>query len=52
MRFLPDSFKVSTPDDRSIHVERDFNAPRDLVFGRSGSSRPRSSMTRGIRAKR
>lgn len=32
MRFLPDSFKVSTPDDRSIHVERDFNAPRDLVF--------------------
>jgi uncharacterized protein YndB with AHSA1/START domain len=32
MRFLPDSFKVSTPSDRSIQVERDFNAPRDVVF--------------------
>ena len=32
MRFYPDSFKVSTPADRSIHVERDFNAPRELVF--------------------
>ena len=32
MRFLPDSFKVSTPTDRSIQVERDFNAPRALVF--------------------
>jgi uncharacterized protein YndB with AHSA1/START domain/effector-binding domain-containing protein len=32
MRFFPDSFKVSTPDDRSIHVERDFNARRALVF--------------------
>ena len=32
MRFLPDSFNVSTPTDRSIQVERDFNAPRELVF--------------------
>src|SRR5262249_33458965 len=32
MRFLPDSFNISTPTDRSIQVERDFNAPRELVF--------------------
>ncbi|HKW02324.1 MAG TPA: SRPBCC family protein [Vicinamibacterales bacterium] len=32
MRFLPDSFKLWTPDDRSIHIGRDFNAPRDVVF--------------------
>src|SRR5258706_1694774 len=28
----PDSFAVSTPSDREIRVERDFNAPRRLVF--------------------
>jgi uncharacterized protein YndB with AHSA1/START domain len=32
MLFYPESFKVSTPSDREILVERDFNAPRDLVF--------------------
>ena len=32
MRFFPDSFNVSTPTDRSIEIERDFNAPRELVF--------------------
>jgi uncharacterized protein YndB with AHSA1/START domain len=32
MRFFPDSFKVSTPTDNEIVVERDFNAPRELVF--------------------
>jgi uncharacterized protein YndB with AHSA1/START domain len=32
MRFFPDSFKVSTPTEREILVERDFDAPRDLVF--------------------
>ena len=32
MMHYPDSFKVSTPTDREILVERDFNAPRDLVF--------------------
>ena len=32
MLFYPESFKVSTPTDREIAVERDFNAPRQLVF--------------------
>ena len=32
MLFYPESFKVSTPTDREIEVERDFNAPRELVF--------------------
>jgi len=32
MLFFPDSFKVSTPNDLDIVVQRDFNAPRDLVF--------------------
>jgi len=32
MMFFPDTFKVSTPTERSIEVERDFNAPRHLVF--------------------
>lgn len=32
MLFFPDSFKVSTPNDLDIEVERDFNAPRELVF--------------------
>jgi len=32
MLFYSESFKVSTPSDREILVERDFNAPRELVF--------------------
>ena len=32
MRFIPESFKVSTPSDRSVAVERDFNAARAIVF--------------------
>jgi uncharacterized protein YndB with AHSA1/START domain len=32
MQFYSDSFKVTTPGDRELLVERDFNAPRDLVF--------------------
>src|SRR5262249_27998363 len=32
MLFYPDSFKISTPTDLEIEVERDFNAPRELVF--------------------
>ena len=32
MLFYPESFKVSTPTDREIEVERDFHAPRELVF--------------------
>lgn len=32
MQFYPKSFKVSTPSDREVLVERDFNAPRQLVF--------------------
>ena len=32
MLFYPESFKVSTPTDREIEIERDFNAPRPLVF--------------------
>jgi len=32
MRFIPESFKVSTPSDRSVSVERDFNVPRAVVF--------------------
>jgi uncharacterized protein YndB with AHSA1/START domain len=30
--FYPDSFKVSTPSDHEIQVNRDFHAPRRLVF--------------------
>ena len=32
MLFYPESFKITTPTDREIAVERDFNAPRHLVF--------------------
>jgi len=32
MLFYPASFKVSTPTDRTIVVEREFDAPRELVF--------------------
>jgi uncharacterized protein YndB with AHSA1/START domain/effector-binding domain-containing protein len=32
MRFLPESFNVSTPTDRSVEIARDFNAPRQLLF--------------------
>ena len=32
MMFFPDSFKVSTPTDLTIEIERDFAAPRELVF--------------------
>lgn len=32
MLFYPESFKLSTPTDREILIERDFNAPRELVF--------------------
>jgi uncharacterized protein YndB with AHSA1/START domain len=32
MLFYPDSFKVTTPSDREILIERDFDAPRQLVF--------------------
>jgi len=32
MLFLPESFKVSTPSDLEVLVERDFDAPRELVF--------------------
>src|SRR5262245_8754169 len=32
MMFFPDSFKVSTPTDVTIEIERDFDAPRELVF--------------------
>ena len=32
MLYYPESFKVSTPTDREIQVERAFNAPRRLVF--------------------
>ena len=32
MRFYRESFKLSTPSDREIAIERDFNAPRTLVF--------------------
>src|SRR5262245_30847821 len=32
MLFYPQSFKVSTPSDLEILVERDFNASRNLVF--------------------
>src|SRR6476660_9494370 len=32
MRFYPESFKLSTPSDREIAIERDFHAPRTLVF--------------------
>ena len=32
MIFFPDTFKVSTPTDLTIEIQRDFNAPRELVF--------------------
>src|SRR5580765_1118627 len=32
MRFYPESFKLSTPGDREIAIERDFNSPRTFVF--------------------
>jgi len=32
MMFYPDSFRVSLPTDREIQIERDFAAPRQLVF--------------------
>jgi len=32
MLFYPQTFKLSTPSDREILVERDFDAPRSLVF--------------------
>jgi uncharacterized protein YndB with AHSA1/START domain len=32
MRFFPETFKVTTPSDREILIERDFDAPRSLVF--------------------
>jgi uncharacterized protein YndB with AHSA1/START domain len=32
MLFYPESFKVSTPTACEVAVERDFNAPRELVF--------------------
>jgi len=32
MLFYPETFKVSTPSNREILVERDFHAPRLLVF--------------------
>jgi len=32
MRFYPESFKLSTPSDREIAIERDFNSPRTFVF--------------------
>ncbi len=32
MRFYPESFRVSTPTDREIRIERDFDALREMVF--------------------
>jgi uncharacterized protein YndB with AHSA1/START domain len=32
MRFYPGSFRITTPTDREVLVERDFDAPRRLVF--------------------
>ena len=32
MRFYPGTFKITTPTDREIEIERDFDAPRPLVF--------------------
>jgi uncharacterized protein YndB with AHSA1/START domain len=32
MLFHPESFRLSTPSDREIEIERDFDAPRQLVF--------------------
>jgi uncharacterized protein YndB with AHSA1/START domain/effector-binding domain-containing protein len=32
MRRFRESFKVSTPTDRSIEIARDFNSPRQLLF--------------------
>ncbi|MEO8130382.1 MAG: SRPBCC family protein [Bryobacteraceae bacterium] len=32
MLFYPQTFKISTPTDHEVVVERDFNAPRPLVF--------------------
>jgi uncharacterized protein YndB with AHSA1/START domain/effector-binding domain-containing protein len=30
--FFPDSFQVTTPNEREIEIVRDFDAPRQLVF--------------------
>ncbi len=30
--FYPESFKVTTPSEREILIQRDFHAPRQLVF--------------------
>lgn len=30
--FLPESFRISTPSDREVAIERDFDAPRELLF--------------------
>src|ERR1700736_5844957 len=32
MLFYPESFKVSTPNDREVQIVRDFQAPRALLF--------------------
>jgi uncharacterized protein YndB with AHSA1/START domain len=32
MLFYPESFGISTPSDLEVRVERDFDAPRALVF--------------------
>ena len=32
MRFLNDSFRVTLPSDTEVQVDREFNAPRALVF--------------------
>jgi uncharacterized protein YndB with AHSA1/START domain len=32
MLFYPESFKITTPTDREIEIQRDFNALRPLVF--------------------
>jgi uncharacterized protein YndB with AHSA1/START domain len=32
MLFYPESFKISASGDRELEIERDFNAPRELVF--------------------
>lgn len=30
--FYPESFRVTTPTDREVLIERDFDAPRQVVF--------------------
>ena len=32
MLFYPESFKITTPTDREIEIQRDFHALRPLVF--------------------